>query len=75
MDGGHLETLATRYPQGRELRFLLRAFQAGLRPAPDALDLDDPVGAPLSVFRKQLDVIRLCVDHLVLYLKHETIPS
>ena len=75
MDGGHLVTLAARYPEGRDTRLLLRAFEAGLRPAPDALDLDDPIGAPLSVFRKQLAVIRVCVDHLVLYLKHEMTPS
>ncbi|MEE8411525.1 MAG: hypothetical protein V3S47_03415 [Acidobacteriota bacterium] len=75
MDGGHLETLAARYPQGRDARFLLRAFEAAPRPAANALDLDDPIGAPLSVFRKQREIIRGCVDHLVLYLKHETIPS
>ncbi len=75
MDGGHLETLAARYPEGRDTRVLLRAFEAGPQPAPNARDLDDPVGAPVSVFRKQRDLIRVCVDHLVLHLKHETIPS
>ena len=75
MDGGHLETLAARYPEGRDTRLLLRAFEAGPQPAPNARDLDDPVGAPISVFRKQRDLIRVCVDHLVLHLKHETIPS
>ncbi len=75
MDGSHLETLAARYPQGREKRFLLRAFEAGPRPAAGASDLDDPIGEPLSVFRKQREIIRDCVDHLVLSLKHETIPS
>ena len=72
MDGGHLETLAARYPEGRDVRFLLRAFEAGPRPELSARDLEDPVGAPLSVFRKQRDLIRVCVDHLVLHLKHET---
>ena len=52
-----------------------RALSTAERPAADALDLDDPIGAPLSVFRKQREIIRSCVDHLVLYLKHETIPS
>ena len=75
MDGGQLETLAARFPEGRDGRFLLRAFEAGIQPAANALDLDDPLGAPLSVFRKQRDLIRVCVDHLVLHLKHETIPS
>ena len=75
MDGSHLETLAARYPQGREKRFLLRAFEAGPRPVTGAPDLDDPIGEPLSVFRKQREIIRDCVDHLVLSLKHETMPS
>jgi hypothetical protein len=29
----------------------------------------------VGVFRKQRDTIRVCVDHFVLHLKHETIPS
>ena len=71
MDGGHLVTLAARYPEGRDTRLLPRAFEVGLRPAPDALDLDDPIGAPLSVFRKQLAVICVCVDDPVLYTKQQ----
>jgi protein-tyrosine-phosphatase len=75
MDHGHLETLAARYPEGRDKRVLLRAFEAGPDPSPNAPDLDDPVGMPVKVFRKQRDLIRVCVDHFVLHLKHETSPS
>ena len=75
MDGDHLETLAERYPEGRDSRYLLRAFEAGPQPAVNAPDLDDPIGCPPSVFRKQREIIRVCVDHLVLHLKHEAMPS
>jgi len=75
MEAGHLETLAARYPKGAEPRLLLRAFEAGPRPAADAPDLDDPIGRPLSVYRERLDVIRVCVDHLAAYLEQRTVPS
>lgn len=70
MDHRHLEELAVRYPTGRDMRHLLRAFEAGPEPDSSARDLEDPIGSRLSVFRKQRDVIRVCVDHLVLHLKH-----
>ena len=72
MDQDHMEILAERFPEGRDTRFLLCAFEDGAEPAASARDLADPIGAPLKVFRKQRDLIRVCVDHLVLYLKHQT---
>ena len=75
MDGNHMATLTARYPRGRETRVLLRAFERGTSPEFDAPDLVDPVGLSVGVFRKQRDTIRVCVDHFVLHLKHETIPS
>ena len=75
MDGNHMATLAARYPRGQETRVLVRAFEIGPSPEVDAPDLDDPVGLGIGVFRKQRDIIRVCVDHFVLHLKHETIPS
>jgi protein-tyrosine-phosphatase len=75
MDGGHLETLAARFPEGRDARYLVRAFEHGPAPGTDPPDLDDPIGAPISVFRRQRDLIRVCVDHLVLHLKHQAIRS
>lgn len=70
MDRDHLDFLAWRYPQGRDRRYLLRAFEHGPDPSPDAPDLDDPVGRPLAAFREQRDLIRACADHFVLALKH-----
>jgi len=71
MDHDHLEYLAAFHPEGRDRRLLLRAFEKGPEFRPDAPDLADPVGKSVSVFRKQRDVIRVCVDHFVLALKHE----
>lgn len=70
MDFGHLETLAVRFPRGHGERHLIRAFEAGPAPAADAPDLDDPVGGPLQLFREQREVIRVCIDHFVLHIKH-----
>ncbi len=70
MERDHLEALADRFPDGHGSRFLLRAFEAGAQPASDAPDLEDPICEPIEMYRKQLEVIRTCVDHLVLYLKH-----
>jgi len=65
-----LEALARRYPPGRESRWLLRAFEDGPVPRGGAPELDDPVTGPQSEFRRAFGVIRSCVDHLVLHLKH-----
>ncbi|NIM02293.1 MAG: hypothetical protein GTN89_05885 [Acidobacteria bacterium] len=74
MDHRHLEELAVRYPTGRDFRYLLRQFEKGPEPASSGRDLQDPIGSELAVFRKQREVLRVCVDHLVLHLKH-TLPS
>jgi len=65
MDKVHLEQLAPHLPDRRPRRFLLRAFEKGPGPRPDAPDLDDPVGQPVAVFRERRDTIRACVDHFV----------
>ena len=70
MDHEHLEYLAARHPEGRDRRYLIRAFEKGPEPRADAPDLFDPVGRPVEVFRKQRDTIRVCIDHVVLALKH-----
>jgi len=49
---------------------LLRAFEAGAEPAEGPPDLDDPVGRPIEVFRTTFDVIRPCVEHLLILLRH-----
>lgn len=69
MTRDHLEYLAERFPEGSDRRLLLRAFEKGPEPDPDALDLDDPMGEPIETYRRQAETIRRCVDHLVLYVR------
>ena len=69
-----VDELAVRFPTGRDRRYLLRQFEKGPHPGSSGRDLEDPMGASLSVFRKQREVVRVCVDHLVLHLKH-ALPS
>ncbi len=75
MDHGHLEFIAARYPDGRDQRYLLRAFERGPEPSSEAPDLDDPIGSDLDVFREQRETIRVCVDHFVLHLRNAESPS
>jgi protein-tyrosine-phosphatase len=65
-----LDTLARRFPAGDGRRLLLRAFENRPEPEGGAPELDDPVAGPIEDYRKAFSVIRACVDHLVLYLKH-----
>lgn len=66
----HLEYLAEHHPDGNDRRLLLRAFEHGADPDPDARDLPDPIGEAVEVYREQFGLIRTCVDHLVLHLRH-----
>jgi protein-tyrosine phosphatase len=70
MTRDHLDFLARSYPEGNDRRLLLRAFEDGPQPSPDGLDLDDPMGKSVEIYRQQLPVIVRCVDHLVLHLRH-----
>jgi low molecular weight protein-tyrosine phosphatase len=70
MSLGQIEALERRYPGEHPPRRLLRAFESGPEPAAGAPNLDDPVLGPIEAFRAAFDVIRPCVDHLVLGLKH-----
>lgn len=67
----HLEELERRFPEGRATRRLIRAYDASPEPKPGPPDLEDPIGEPIEVYRKCFGVIRRCVDHLFLQLKHE----
>ena len=49
---------------------LLRAFERGPEPAEESPDLDDPIGRPLDFYHGTFEVIRTCVDHLVIHLRH-----
>lgn len=70
MTHDHLEHLARSYPGGEDRRVLLRAFERGPEPDPNARGLRDPIGEPLEVYRELVPLIVGCVDHLVLHLKH-----
>ena len=71
MERTHLEWLAHHFPAGRGQRWLIRAFEQSPTPNPDAPDLEDPIGQPFALFRQQRDQICACIDHFVLYLKHQ----
>ncbi|MBZ5640718.1 MAG: hypothetical protein LAO51_18425 [Acidobacteriia bacterium] len=66
----HLQELERLSRSGTRKRYLLRAFEQGPEPHDGAPDLDDPIGAPIESYRSAFAVIRRCVDHLVLHLKH-----
>ena len=65
-----LEALAARFPSDHPPRYLLRAFEHRATPAAGAPNLDDPVGRPVEAFREAFAIIRPCLDHVVLWLKH-----
>jgi len=65
-----LEALARRHPEARRRRLLLRAFEDGPTPRGGAPELDDPVAGPIEGYRNAFAIIRTCVDHLVLHLRH-----
>jgi len=70
MTHDHLEHVARLDPEGDDERWLLRAFERGAQPRGTAPGLDDPIGKSIEVYREQFGLIRTCVDHLVLYLRH-----
>jgi protein-tyrosine-phosphatase len=65
-----LETLARRYPEGGRKSVLLRAFEDGPNPRGGAPGLDDPITGPIEGYKDAFAVIRKCVDHLILHLRH-----
>ena len=65
-----LETLERRYPAGVQRRLLLRAFEDAPTPRGGAPELDDPVAGPIEGFSDAFAIIRKCVDHLILHLRH-----
>ena len=67
----HLDEIDNRFPLGAAPRRLLRAFEKGVEPRDGAEDLEDPIGKPLEAYRECFEIIKTCVDHLVLHLKHE----
>ncbi len=66
----HLEEMERRFPGGTRRRYLIRAFEKGPDPVGSAPELDDPIGEGLETYQECFAVIRDCVDHLALHLKH-----
>ncbi len=71
MSHDHLVYLAEAYPEFEIDPLLIRAFEDGPEPDPNARDLDDPIGESLPVYREQRTILRRCVDHLALRLRHQ----
>lgn len=69
MTADHLEELAFRFPEGDEHRLLLRAFEQAPEVGAEARDLPDPIGRSVAYYRKQLPLIRRCVEHLAQFLE------
>ena len=65
-----LETLERRFPAADRPRTLVRAFEHGPAPRGGAPELDDPVAGPIEGYRDAFAIIRTCIDHLVLHLRH-----
>jgi len=66
----HLEELERRFPEGAKRRYLIRAFEKGAEPRGGGPELDDPIGQDLETYRRQFGIIRNCIDHLLLHVKH-----
>jgi protein-tyrosine phosphatase len=69
----HLDALEELYPDGSGARYLIRAFESGPDPMGGAPELEDPIGTDLDTFRKQYRRIKICIDHLVLHLRHQAV--
>ena len=70
MSYDHQEQLIVRFADQGVRPFLLRAFERGTAPDPNAREVADPMGKPLQAYRELLPLITGCVDHLVLHVKH-----
>ena len=70
MTQAHLEEIHRRFPERTADVYLLRAFEQGPEPRGGAADLDDPVLGPIDAHRAAFAMIRNCVDHLLLSVKH-----
>ena len=66
----HLHEIDERFSSPDARAVLLRAYEHGALPRNGAADLPDPIGRPVEEYRRCFEVIRACVDHLVLALKH-----
>jgi ribose 5-phosphate isomerase B len=75
MDREHLKHAALQEPSCAGKCHLLRAFENGPEPSPDAPDLADPIGLSIEAFRRGRETIRACIDHLVVALERGDLIS
>ena len=68
MEREHLSYLGRCHPDGTDRRMLLRAFETGPEPHPFPLELDDPIGSGIEVYRELVPIIVRSVDHLLEFL-------
>jgi protein-tyrosine phosphatase len=66
----HVDELRRRFPGDAPPILLIRAFEADALPRGGAPDVPDPIGGPIEAFRESFRIVKPCVDHLVLHLKH-----
>lgn len=66
----HVEYMLGAFPEAAERILLLRAFETGTVPDALADDLEDPIGNSIELYRHQFQTMRICVDHLVMHLRH-----
>jgi len=70
MGAEHAAILDRRFPSRAAETRMLRQFEPGAEPVDVAPDLEDPIGAPIEVYRHCFDIIRPCVDHFLIWLRH-----
>ena len=63
-----MDALSRRFPERRQRRLMLRAFEAGPTPQAPAQDLIDPISGPIEGYREAFAIIRTCADNLILQL-------
>lgn len=69
MEREHLSYLGRCHPDGTDTRMLLRSFETGPDPHPYPLELDDPIGFGIEVYRELVPIIVRSVDHLLEFLE------
>ena len=66
----HVDEIRRRFPKHGAKVHLLRSFEAGPEPVEPAPDRDDPIGCPIDTYRECFEIIRPCIDHFLIHLRH-----
>ena len=70
MAAEHVDEIRRRFPKHGAKVHLLRSFEAGPEPVEPAPDRDDPIGCPIDTYRECFEIIRPCIDHFLIHLRH-----